>query len=508
MNKTEKQFKKDFESKIEKQDINLTFDTKQLAPNAFKPKKPFPWKVVIPLGCSAVALAITVGFGALVFNAFFKIESSVSTKRMKLSMNEISIAKSNTFKPLNNVTYPDGTQPTKGEIFDSESSAYNNFTDLTYKSLVKTSKKENMTYSPIGLYSVLNEMYGSISRTDLAERFDALLGLNETQRVNFYKKVMLANSFSDEKSTIQLKNAAFFTSDYNYSSSYVDKLTQLYVMAYTCDFGNSKDVKKMVEWVNEAVHSNGFVDEKWLEVSDDSLLYWFSTLYFKNAWANKYLNSENTKDVFHLANGLTKETTYMNHSYLSEYYYDYDTYISFKDYYYGGNASVTYIIPKTTDVNIYELTKDANIFEEKEENKVFTYEPGEEGFTNPYFEVRLSTPKFKNSVAFNFNSTMADLGFGDMFIPDIDSFHSAFNDSRLNDVPVYLDILKQKNEVEFNEDGSIIKSITTGMAKAGDSMFRTDHVLEVKLNQPFIYIIRDINDAPIFVGHIDNPIYE
>ena len=73
-----------------------------------------------------------------------------------------------------------------------------------------------MTYSPIGLYSVLNEMYGSISRTDLAERFDALLGLNETQRVNFYKKVMLANSFSDEKSTIQLKNAAFFTSNYNY----------------------------------------------------------------------------------------------------------------------------------------------------------------------------------------------------------------------------------------------------------------------------------------------------
>ena len=29
--------------------------------------------------------------------------------------------------------------------------------------------------------------------------------------------------------------------------------------------------------------------------------------------------------------------------------------------------------------------------------------------------------------------------------------------------------------------------------------------LDVKLNQPFIYIIRDINGTPIFVGHVDNP---
>jgi hypothetical protein len=29
--------------------------------------------------------------------------------------------------------------------------------------------------------------------------------------------------------------------------------------------------------------------------------------------------------------------------------------------------------------------------------------------------------------------------------------------------------------------------------------------LDVKLNQPVIYIIRDINGTPIFVAHVDNP---
>ncbi len=32
-----------------------------------------------------------------------------------------------------------------------------------------------------------------------------------------------------------------------------------------------------------------------------------------------------------------------------------------------------------------------------------------------------------------------------------------------------------------------------------------DRGIEVKLNQPFIFIIRDINKLPIFIGHIKDP---
>ena len=52
----------------------------------------------------------------------------------------------------------------------------------------------------------------------------------------------------------------------------------------------------MVEWVNQAVNSNGFIDDKFLEMDDETQLYLFSTLYFKNAWASKYL-SENNPDT-------------------------------------------------------------------------------------------------------------------------------------------------------------------------------------------------------------------
>lgn len=508
MNKIEKQFKSDFE-KANK--INLTFDTSKLEPNEKKVKvhKPFPWKVVIPVGCGALTLGLIIAGCAAFVNAFLMKDSGVQTKRMRLSMNEISIAKSNTFKPINTVSYPDGTEPQKSDISESEMNAYNNFANETYQSLVKTSKKDNMTYSPIGIYSVLNEMYGSISRSDLEDRFNALLGLNETERVSFYNKVMLANSFASDENTIQLKNAAFFKSGYNYNTEYVNKLTKLYTQAYTCDFNNSKDINKMLEWANDAVKAKNFIDKDFLEIDSQTMLVWFSTLFFKNAWANKYLSKQSAEGDFYLTPEQTKKVTYMYHSYFTDKYYDYEDYISFRDYYLYGYASVTYIVPKYYEDNIFELTKNVNIFEDKEENVVLPTpcEDDDYCYRRDEIEVRLSTPKFRNSTEFDFKNTINDLGLGDMYTSSSGSFNNAFDDSRLSETPIGLDALKQKNEVEFNEDGSVVRSISVGFGEAMSAAPMESDVLEVKLDQPFIYIIRDTNDIPIFVGHIDNPTY-
>ena len=88
-----------------------------------------------------------------------------------------------------------------------------------------------------------------------------------------------------------------------------------------------------------------------------------------------------------------------------------------------------------------------------------------------------------------------------------DSFHNAFNDPITYDVNFYLEQVKQKNEVEFNEDGAIVRSLTMADMEGCTSAEPLNNVLDVKLNQPFIYIIRDCNYVPILVGHIDNPVY-
>ena len=498
MDEIKQQFKKDFEDANK---VELSFDTDQLEANSKKTRhKVKPYKKGLIIFVSTMAtLFLVVAIPASIFLASsLKSQESVKLRKRNYTINEINVAQANTFEKLNNVYYANAEHPTQTELTAEEKTAYNSFSNTTYHSLVDTSKKDNMSYSAIGLYSLINEMSEAASREELKGRFNMLLGLNKDSRLSFYGKVLKANSFARESATIQLRNGAFFHNKYQYSPSYVDYLTSLSCEAYRLDF--SKDADKIVEWVNEAVNSRGFIDKDFLEMDSETQLYLFSTLYFKNAWANKYLSKDNVKDDFYLANGETVKADYMNHSYMVESYYDYESYIAVKDYYYGGYASVTYLVPKKTNDDIFELTKDVNIFEDKESNKVT---PSEE---HERIKVNFKTPKFSLKADIDFKKCLSNLGFADIFNPTIDSFKNAFQDENLTSYNIYAQKIKQRNEVEFNEDGSVVKSVTLGgFAGKSAAPNRQMDALDVNLNQPFIYIIRDVNETPIFVGHVDNP---
>ena len=438
---------------------------------------------------SLIAISIPMSF-------LLQTDKSVKASKKYYKQNEIEIAKSNTFEKLNNVVYPDGIEPVFANIDDDKISAYNNFSNKTYHSLVNTSKSDNMSYSTVGLYSLINEMVKASSRDDLTDRLNNLLGLDEDARKQFYYDVMNANSFATENMTIQLKNSAFFDNRFDYSPSFVDYLTNLYCEAYQIDF--SKEANKMIEWVNKAVNANDFIDKDFLELDDETALYLFSTLYFKGAWQNKYLKESNRDDDFYLSNGDVIKTKYMQHSYTTNQYYDYGSYISFKDYYYGGYASITYLVPKDTKDDIFMLTKDTDIFTENKNNKI-------ENDNGGFITINLSTPKFNSKSDIDFENCLKDLGFADIYDSDIDSFHNAFASGKSDGYNLYVQKVKQRNEVEFNEDGTIVRSVSMASFGAKEAAFFEYDTLDIKLNQPFIYVIKDVNDIPIFVGHIDNP---
>ena len=502
MDKLKEQFKADFE-KSDKPE--LSFDLRQLEPNTKRTKHHVrPYKAIIVTFASIMGVLLALPAAAFIAMSL-RIDESVKFNNKNYSMNQLKIAESNTFKKLNDVTYPNGQRPVEAVMRNDEEAAYSSFCDATYHSLVNTSKQDNMSYSVVGLYSNLNELANASSREDLSYHLNELLGLDAAGRATFYEKIMKGNSFAEENSTIQLKNAAFFDNKYDYSQTFVNSLAKLYCDAYQLDF--EKDASKIVDWVNAAVNSNGFIDKDFLDINQETTLYLFSTLYFKNAWRNKYLAEDTKEDDFYLANGSITKTQFMKHSYLAKYYCDFGSYVSVRDYYHQGNASVTYLVPKKVEDNIFELTKDANIFEEKEENKVYPSVKENDYSHIDAIMVNLKTPKFKLKCDVDFRDCLEGLGFESMFDRSVDSFKNAFSGDNLENVNFYLQNVKQRNEVEFNEDGSTVKSVSMasfGGATAAAPM-QPDGTLDVDLNQPFIYIIRDVNDNPIFVGHVDNP---
>ena len=510
MKDIKKQFTEDFELSSKK--VDLSFDVTQLESNTKQTRHRFKhWPLVISLGCVATAI---VGIAVPVMSNLLKIQNKSVNKYTKTyTIEEIQLADKNTpgtvirepgsrseFEKLNEVVLPNLQNPKANALDENEMNAYNSFANKTYHAIVDTSNSENMSCNAIGLYSILNNLYGASSSRLINSLLDGLLGLSETTRKIFYDKVVFANFYARENNTTQLRNSAFFNNEFTVNNDYIRKLTDFYCESYQISFKTRS--KEMVNWVNQALHSEGFIDQQFLgldlEGQSRTQLVLFSTLFFKNAWQNKYLTTNNVKGDFYLNDGTTKEVTYMTHSYHAPYYYDYGSYISVKDYYDNGDNSITFIIPKDHNDNIYELTEYVNIFEEKEENKVL-------GINDDPIMIKMKTPKIKFKTDMEYNNALKSLGFEDMFNSEIDTLSNAFSGNH-SGTNFHMKVIKERNEVEFNEDGTTVKSVVMGTMNGTESVQREES-LDVNLDQPFIYIIRDINQTPIFVGHVDNPKY-
>ena len=119
--------------------------------------------------------------------------------------------------------------------------------------------------------------------------------------------------------------------------------------------------------------------------------------------------------------------------------------ISFKDYYYKGYASVTYLVPKKVEDDIFTLTKDVNIFMEKEENYI-----KHDGYG--YFNINLKTPKFNSKSEIDFEKCLNNLGFGEIFDKKVDSFKNAFDDEKLTGYNIDVYRNSESNSVEEDVD--------------------------------------------------------
>ena len=69
----------------------------------------------------------------------------------------------------------------------------------------------------------------------------------------------------------------------------------------------------------------------------------------------------------------------------------------------------------------------------------------------------------------------------------------------------YVKCTKQKTSVSFDEDGTVVKSITFSLGNGMDS-YHPSNGYEVVLNQPFVYTIKDRDGLPLVLGAVNNPI--
>jgi serine protease inhibitor len=180
----------------------------------------------------------------------------------------------------------------------------------------------------------------------------------------------------------------------------------------------------------------------------------------------------------------------MNHIYIIDYYYDYEDYYSFFDFY-SNEYIINYLVPKSINKNILDLIKDKNFLIEDEAVK-------EEDIA-----IDLSVPKFKREINLDIIPILKELGLDKLFNESYSTFNHPFIVE--NKKNYYLNQIFHKNIIELNEDGTAIKSIKHESSSNMIGNTLEMNALKINLDRPFIYIIKDKNKLPIFIGYIDNP---
>lgn len=470
-----------------KKDVDLSFDNSALESNV-KPSKS-RIKIItsrIVAACILVPLSIVI-IAPIVF-VIATMKDSVSDAKRTYTLNEIRNLSSTSFKSLNSISYPHITN--LNEFNHDEKEAYLNYVDKIYKNL---DPSQNMMFSPLTLYGFFTGSYKALSNEEYVTKYENLLGLNENQLISFYKKMFENNYFANNDGIVQLHNGVFIDTlndECEISEKYIDYLTKVYTDCYSMDFKNNKDVDLMIKWINQSIGETNFITKNDIPATSDTIIGFFSTMNFNLEWKSKFVKKNTYDGKFFIDSSTSVSTKYMTHNFGS-YYYDYGKYISVHDYY-SYSYSITYIVPKSIDDNIYDLIGDKNLFIEDAEQ---IYEPN----------IELHVPKFNITKMIDFKKLITNLGMPKMFDYPNNALGNVYEEGK-GPGPVFLEALKQKNTIKLNEDGTIIKSVNIGMAgtaKAGEG-----NALVVNLNQPFIYIVKDSSGMPIYVGHIDNPTIE
>jgi len=429
----------------------------------------------------------------------FKEESKYTAFSKTYEVGELQNLESNVFKSLNGITYPSAETERYPISEEFKTAVY----DMAFKVYSKAAKDktDNFSFSPLGLYENLSVVSLACDDEVANSEIDDLLGLDKAARkenvINAYK----SDFFAVQKGKLLMYNGAFFTNQFNVDNGLIDRLSELYVEAYQLDFSNAEGVRSMLDWANGKVGEKNFIDRDFLDIDESSLAFFFTTLDFDNDWSSAFNDTKSVAGTF-FASDEERRVTFMRHSYFGE-CYDYGDYITCYDYYATG-LKIKYVVPTEVNGDIFSLVRDNNFIFDDEAQRILPLEDGDFYYDNRII-VNLRLPKFSTEYTFDFSDTLKALGVNEAFNKNGRSFNGAFTD-----IPeyysTYIKSVKQKNKAAFSESGTTIKSLTLtqiGKGTAADAPMRVS-TINVDLDRPFIYIVYDLNDLPIFIGNVNN----
>ena len=372
----------------------------------------------------------------------------------------------------------------------------NQFTLNFLKTVNETDQSgKSFIYSPLSITYVLG-MVNDAAVGQTEQELEQTLGFHKggIQAVNDYCKTLIDGLPKvDEDVTLNIANAIFLNKNYTLKDQFVKDMELYYdAKAEALNFASPETKDHINDWCDKK--TNGMIPEILDEVNSNMVSYLLNAIYFKADWTNKF-DPKNTKTEAFTTESGNKKIPMMQQDVLINYRKN-DTYSAVQIPYGNNKWSMMVMLPekgKTTNDVI-------NLLVEKGLNTA-NYTGGEGDMFMPH-QVDLKLPRYEtssdtNNIPNRLIGLLKKMGISLAFDEDFAEIPNMAN------VPVYINMMRQKAKIKVNEEGSEAAAVTIA------GLFETTAIphpvtyekATFHANRTFVYAICEASSGVIlFVG--------
>ena len=275
-------------------------------------------------------------------------------------------------------------------------------------------------------------------------------------------------------------NGAFLRENADVKQEAVDALADwYYASSYRVPMGTAAADEAIAGWLNQ--NTGGLLSQETREIRTevDNLLRLYNTIYYKSSWRDAFESSQTKQDTFTAANGAKQKTEFMHRTESGSYRKGEGYTAAPRSLNYG---RMVFVLPDE-GVTPESLLQRQGLLTELAGD----YNAAELVWSVPKFDVKSST---------GLNEALRSLGVTDAF----DGTKADF--TPLTDNGAAVDSVMQAARVKIDEDGVEAAAYTEIVAN-DSAMMETPPTVEMELDRPFLFVIFDYNNVPLFVGTVN-----
>jgi serpin B len=353
------------------------------------------------------------------------------------------------------------------------------------------SGSENIFYSPLSISLALAMTYAGAkgnTATQMAEVLHFTLLPDKVHHA--FNKLDLAlselgNNSKNDEFTLNIENSTWGEKTYSFLDGYLDILSINYGAGiHLLDFINSPDDSRIMinDWVEHQTKNK--IKNLLPAGSIDSAVRFVLTnaIYFLADWHNQFEKKDTFQGAFYLLSGSSVNVSLMKQ--INDFsYYDGDGYQAIELPYKGNEADMLIIVPDLDNFANVEQNFSIEILNTIDDNLAEK-------------SVELTMPKWKFKSNYQMKETLIALGMTDAFsTADFSGIDGTLN--------LVISDVFHKAFIAVDEEGTEAAAATAVVLKETSI---EDSDVTLKIDRPFIFMIRDTNTKSIiFKGRILEP---